>query len=271
MSKILCHMTAALIGLCVMTPLSVQASSIITIDFQGGEFDPNAPGSNIGRPAYLQDGARYDGFWMEDLGTPDAYYRFPHTHIRGGSLSPAGSTADYPHSWTDGLQGAFLTIEDGSSFELISIDYKILQRYPQPISPSQFERLPWSFGLQDVQIVVAESVELVVPDFPSFESQWTAFPIDDGSELDLGGGLTDPAFPADGIPMQTLTFSGAGFENLSQVYIGHTARELIFDNVVLRVLDDGTSIPEPGTATLLLTGLVWVALRQSRGETSRSD
>ena len=114
-------------------------------------------------------------------------------------------------------------------------------------------------------------MEIATSDFVDFESQWTAVPIDDGSELDLGGGLTDPAFPAAGIPMQTLTFSGSDFENLSQIHIGMTGREMAFDNIVLRVLEDGTSIPEPGTATLLLTGLVWVAIRQNHRNLPRSS
>ena len=272
MFKTLRHMTAALACLFVLSPLSSQASSMVTVTFQGGAFDtaPRPPGV-IGRPDYLQAGVRYGAFWFEDVGTPEAYEKIPHTHVWGGLNSPAGSRADYPHSWRDGFQGALITIEDGSRFDLVSLDYKIIQRYPVPLTPSQFERLPWSYPLDDVHILATESVEIATSDFVDFESQWTAVPIDDGSELDLGGGLTDPAFPAAGIPMQTLTFSGSDFENLSQIHIGMTGREMAFDNIVLRVLEDGTSIPEPGTATLLLTGLVWVAIRQNHRNLPRSS
>ena len=250
-------------------PLTAQANRLVTITFNPNEgaFDPTPrPPGATGRPDFIQDGVRYAGFRHEDPGTPSGTdYWIAHTHIKGYFQSPIQGWADAPHSWRDELQGGLISVEDGSKFDLISIDYSIVERYPEtpaPPSRSQFERLPWSQPEDDVAIIVAPDVQIATPTFADYESQWTAYSIDDGSEFDLGGGVTDPSRPAAGTPMGTLFFSG--FDNLDQIFITHTGEEVLFGKVVIRVLDGDAEVPEPGTALLLMTGLVWVGIRQAR-------
>lgn len=258
--------------LLVAAPLAAQSSTLVTMTFSpgdGGYFDdaPRHPDAT-GKPDFIQNGVRYGGLRLVDPGTPSGDYDYiaPHTHIRGMFQTAAGGWADGPHSWRDELQGARITIEDGSRFDLVSIDYHIVQRYhptpPAPPGRSLFERLPWSQPADDVAIIVAPEVEIATPSFQDFEDQWSFYSIDDGSEFDNGDGTTDPSRPAAGIPMQTLYFSG--FDNLDQLFIAQTGRETIFDNLVIRIHDGDSQIPEPGTALLIMTGLVWVGIRQAR-------
>ena len=256
--------------LLITAPLTAESNTLVTITFSPsqGYFDdsPRPPGAT-GRPDFIQDGVRYAGFRFENPGTPtgDNYF-VAHTHIRGMFQTAAGGWADAPHSFRDELQGARITVEDGSRFELVSIDYHIVARYdatpPAPPVRSQFERLPWSQPEDDVAIIVAPEVQIATPTFQDFEDQWSVYSIDDGSHFDNGDGTTDPSRPAAGIPMQTLYFSG--FENLEELFIAQTGRETIFDNLVIRIHDGDSQIPEPGTALLIMTGLVWVGIRQAR-------
>ncbi|MCH2187562.1 PEP-CTERM sorting domain-containing protein [Myxococcota bacterium] len=250
-------------------PLTAQASALVTITFSpsGGAFDdsPRPPGAT-GRPDFIQQGVRYAGFRFDNPGTPSGDNHFvAHTHIRGMFQTAANGWADAPHSFRDELQGARISVEDGSKFDLVSIDYHVVKRYVEPRMPparSQFERLPWSQPANDVAIIVAPEVEIATPTFQEFENQWSFYSIDDGTEFDNGDGTTDPSRPAAGIPMQTLYFSG--FDNLEQLFIAQTGGETIFDNLVIRVHDGDSQIPEPGTALLIMTGLLWVGIRQTR-------
>ena len=171
------------------------------------------------------------------------------------------SLVDNPHSWRNGLQGAHISLLDGSAFRLVSIDYRLYERLP-PAGPDpndQFARLPWSQPWDDVHLLLSENADPMTPDFATFEAQWTAFAIDDHTELEIGGGLTDPYQPAASSPWRTLQISG--FDDITEIFIAHTGAHVAFDNIVIAP-SGGGGIPEPGTGILLGTGLGLLAARR---------
>jgi len=82
-----------------------------------------------------------------------------------------------------------------------------------------------------------------------FESQWTAFDVDDGAQHKTAG----IAAPPSSTPWQTVQI--AGFEDVAALYLTNSAW-VSLDNIVLEV------IPEPSTGLLLDLGMIGLALRR---------
>lgn len=252
-------LTLGLAGAGLLAP-GLAAADTITITFENGFYDPNPPATGQHGPYdYLEAGARYAGFWFENAGTPTGTPVVGHTHFLWDDS--AMSVVDNPHSWQGGMQGGVISLLDGASFSVVSIDYRVTRRAPwdYPDPNSQLALLPWSYALDDVQMMLATSPTAATPDFASFESQWTSFSIDDGSQRDLGGGVFDPLQTAADSPWRTLSVSG--FENVSQLFIGHTGTDVAIDSIVLEV-GGGVATPEPGTAVLVSVGLGILAGRR---------
>lgn len=259
MNRRLAHLLAIVFASALACPGLALANPLITITIEGGTFDPNPPSGLTGTPSFTEAGALYEGFWFDDAGTPAATHNIGHTHVQWDDK--ALSLVDIPHSWRNGMQGVRLSMLDNSAFDVVSIDYRIYERLPfdGPDPHSQFARLPWSHPWDDVQLLLSTAADPVTPDFASFEAQWTAFGIDDGSEFDLGGGLTDPYRPAASVPFQTLQLTG--FDDVTEIFIGHTGALVAIDNIVIAPKAGG-GVPEPGTGILLGMGLGMLASRR---------
>jgi hypothetical protein len=240
-----------LLGVAVL-PVAADAASI-TITFEGGVYDPNPPVTGPHGPYdLLEDGARYAGFWLTDPGTPEGAEIGGHTHVLWDDR--AWSLVDMPHSWRDGMQGGRVSLLDGSPFRVVSIDYHVTRRLPWdgPDPASQFALLPWSTGWENVQLMLSADPDPSTPDFATFEAQWSAFAIDDGSQFERADGTFDPWRTAADSPWRTLMVTG--FDAVTELYIGHTGADVEIDTIVIERVTT-IPVPEPGTALLLSLGL----------------
>lgn len=244
---------AAVLLLSILFPVAALAAPT-TITFDRGFEDTTItdPSGEYHAPyAWIEEGIRITGLWLEDVGTPQGQYGLGHTHgARNGyqepSQVPFGDIAEYTHAYTDDLQGLLITLESGGSFDLVSLEYDVW--FLELPGDPQLQRLPWSYAATDPKIIIAETFD---PTAADFESQWTAF--------DAISGLNAPG---DG-DWQTLDLNGAGFTNLTSIMISQTAAQTWFDNIVINV-HDVTPVPEPSTAVLFGLGLAGLARRSDR-------
>lgn len=220
----------------------------ITVTFDRGGLDETIYDPDYHGPyAWVEEGVRVSGFWAEQVGQPTGHHVTGHIHPGDNVLveserAPYGYQAESTHSWTDGLQGLVITLENGGTFDLISMDYDVwfLERTEDPA----FDLLPWSWDPSDPKILVSESFD---PSLPDFESQWTAF--DAISNLDA---------PGEG-DWHTVDFAASGgFTNLTSIMITQSAALTWFDNIVIDT-NTTTPVPEPSTALLLGLGLMAAA------------
>lgn len=254
----------SLAGAATLVGASVAAAVPVTIEFDAdtGYYDPNHPGGGQHGPYdWIENGARYSGWWLNSVGTPGGGSEVGHTHIVGENDSVYPLVGDMQHSWRHDLQGTTVSMLNGASFDVVSIDIRILSRDTPPFDPYNMLRLPWSFDVNNAHLLLSnDEPDPVAADFAAFEAQFSAFDIDDGSIWDNGDGTFDPNLPADEL-FHTIAISG--FDNINQFSISHSAGLVWIDNIVLEV-HDGTPIPEPGTALLLGLGLVGLSRRTGR-------
>ena len=226
-------------------PLTALATPVtLTFDLGAEDTSISDPTGEFHGPyAWLEAGARIDGFWAQKVGTPNGEYVLGHTHrsdnvYQPNEIAPFGFVAEYTHAFTDDLQGLVISLESGGTFDLLSIDYDVW--FPERLDDENLQRLPWSFAASDPKILLATGFD---PSAADFESQWTAF--DAISDLDE---------PGEG-DWHTLDLSGAGLTNLTSIMISQTAAATWLDNIVIDVHDSVTPVPEPSSALLIGLGL----------------
>ena len=248
----------------VLLPAASHATQVtLTFDSAAGAYDPNHPGGGLHGPYdWIEAEARYAGFWHADVGTPWATTEIADTHL-GGTGNGAPQIGDFQHSWRNGLQGSEISILDGRSFDIVSIDVILLRRQPEAGVSYAQQVLPWSFAADDIQLLIAEGLNPATPDFASYESQFTSFDIDDGSVFDLGGGAFDPDRPAGGALASTVF--PTGFQGLTRFYLAHSGARVVIDSIVLDVHEQqvGAVVPEPGTGILVAAGLGVLCTRRT--------
>lgn len=223
---------------------AVSSAIPVTLTFDSGAYDPtitSPSGIEHGPFDWLESGVRIAGFWAIDVGTAQGGYLQGHTHIDSDPDILTGF-AEKTHSWTGDLQGLEISLINGGTFDLVSIDYDIeaLDAWTD-----YQQRLPWSFAVEDPQIVVTESFD---PSAPDFESQWTAF-----DALEDGNWRT----------RDWHTLSVTGFDDVTSVMISQTAFLTWIDNIVIDVHGPTVPVPEPSTAMLLGLGLAGLTRRRT--------
>jgi hypothetical protein len=229
-------------------------AEIVTIAFESGvgDYDPDHPMNGVHGPYdWEENGARYGGWWLNDVGTPTASSQVGHTHIVGENDSVYPLVGDLQHSWRDSLQGTTISFDPGYAFDVISVDVRIMSRDTPAYDPYNMQRLPWTFALTDTRLLLTDTaVDPVAPDFATFASQFVAVPIDDGTYWDNGDGTFDPNLPSSEA-FQTITITG--FDDITTLHLSHSAGLVWIDNIVLDV-DTSTPVPEPGLVSMLAVG-----------------
>lgn len=257
----------ALLAIAALMLLPGLASAVpVTIEFNSftGNYDLNAPADpELGPSVWLENNTRTEGFWLTNAGTPNGQSVLPHLHLQGENDSVFPLVGEQSHAWANDLQGISITLEDPSLiFDVVSIDYRIETRDTPPGFETVIERLPWSYGTLDTRLLLSSGpLQAATPDFATFEAQFAALQVDDGTLFDNGDGTFDPNRPADFV-FRTAVVSG--FDGIQTLNISHTGGLFWIDNIVLDVRDPGTPIPEPGTGLLMGLGLSGLALASRR-------
>jgi hypothetical protein len=224
----------------LLTIPSIASAALMTLTFDDGVYDDSFvyEGGELHGPYdwVESNGIRAAGFWAFDVGTPGAIFQQGHTHIQPDYF---GDRQERMHAWTDDLQGLFISMEDGSAFDVVSIDFSIRSR--ETTTDPLMERQDWIWGPEDAQLLLSTSFD---PTAAVLESQWTNFSADD-----MGLPYT-PWF----------TRSISGFTGVTGFYLSHTVHLMRVDNIVLNVYDVDP-IPEPSTALLIGLGLTALASR----------
>lgn len=216
----------------------------MTLTFDDGVFDGFSDAGHAS--SWVEsNGIRSTGFWATNVGTSTgAFSSANHTHIDPNYSGRADGRAERIHAYTNDLQGIYITLESGTSFDLVSIDYSITTR--DSIN-SGLARLGWAADPDHTQLLVSTAFDPTVSDL---ESQWTQFEID------------DYGMPHDPWPYGIwFTRSLSGINGVSSVFISATAGMLEIDTLVIDV-HTTTPIPEPSTAVLFGLGLMGIAGRR---------
>ena len=242
-------------------PATEAKAELVTIEFvrDPGYYDPDHPMNGEHGPYdWIENGARYSGWWLNDVGTPAGSDQVGHTHLVGENDTVDPLVGDQQHAWRDSLQGVTISFDAGYSFSVVSIDARILSRDAPPFDPYNMQRLPWVWDLDDARLLLKEAaVDPVAPDFATFESQFVSFPFDDGSVWDNGDGTFDPNRPS---TEQFTTVPITGFDDITAFQLSHSAGLVWIDNIVLDV--DTSSVPEPGFAAMVGCGALLLAARK---------
>ena len=236
-----------LAGLFSLAAPGLALAAPVTITFDTGYDDTSITdptGDFHGPYAWIEKGVRVSGFWALDVGTPEGRFGLGHYHPNFNPRQPAsqatdGYVSEYTHAYFGDLQGLVITLEDGGTFDLLSVNYDVW--HPELPSEPELARLPWSFAASAPQIIATDSFD---PSLPDFESQWNAFP------------ATYVPTPADEGNWHTVDFTTAALTGLTSVMISQTAALTWLDNIVIDVHEPAIPTPEPSTALLLGLGLM---------------
>jgi len=218
----------------------------VTFTFDNGVYDDTItapPNSEIHGPFdYIESGIRAAGFWAKDVGTPGAFFQQGHTHISEDASGRPDAAYEHYHAWTNDLLGLYVSLENGGTFDLVSIDVSL--RIPGTTTDPLLQPLAWTFGPDAPQMLVSTSFD---PTLSDFESQWTPFAVNDPNGF--GFFTTTPI---------------TGFTGITGFYLSGTAVGLGFDNIVLDINGGGTVVPEPSSALLVGIGLFGFGTRRRR-------
>lgn len=236
-----------LLGLLAGLALPGTASAyLLTLTFDDGAYDPTivSPSYELHGPHdwVESNGIRAMGFWAVDVGTADGAFQLGHTHIQPNWSGRPDGRYEGMHAWRGDLQGLYISLENGASFDVVSIDYSISS---YDYTDAYVERLPWSFGVDDARMLLTTDFD---PSQADFESQWTALEISDY-----------------GLPYRPwFTRTIPGFTNVDGFYLAHSVAFLNVDTIVLDVHAPITPVPEPSTALLIGLGLTALARPRRR-------
>ena len=217
----------------------------MTLTWDNGEIDQVSDGNGIPISWSESNGIRSTAFWANQVGTPaGAFFDHGHTHIAPNYSGRADGQNEMLHAWTGDLQGIYITLDSGASFDIVSIDYSISVR---EFSDPGLARLGWAADPAHAQLLLSTAFD---PTASDLESQWTQFEVDD---------FGAPPSPVNYAPWFTRQISG--FNGVNGVFIATTAGMLQIDTLVIDV-GTTTPIPEPSTAVLIGLGLIGIAGRR---------
>ena len=113
-----------------LTP-GLAAAVPVILTFDTGEYDDTIPdpgGDEHGPYDWLEAGVRITGLWAADVGTAGAYWKQGHTHLQLDGIGGGIGFAEAYHAWTNDLLGLYITLENGGTFDVISLDYRLKRR-----------------------------------------------------------------------------------------------------------------------------------------------
>ncbi|MDJ0660200.1 MAG: PEP-CTERM sorting domain-containing protein [Crocosphaera sp.] len=175
-----------------------------------------------GGKCFIEDGFNVEAFSAQEIGSPTAFYS------EGAHFHPSNSYEAQHFSEVDRLLGIYLTLPNGGTFSLKSLDYQLRDN----------TRAIAGYSTDDTKILISTTFDPSQPVLGQF------------TEYSLGTTLS-PMF-------QTLNLTE--FENITQVYIASSG-DVNFDNITTN------SIPEPSSLVgLLLVGSVGFCLRKKESQ-----
>ncbi len=174
---------------------------------------------DMGGKCFLEDGFNVEAFSALQIGSPTAFYS------EGGHFHARNSYEAQHYSDDDRLLGVYLTLENGGTFSLESLDYQLRDN----------TRAIDGYSTNDTKVLISTNFDPMEPVLGQFQ------------EYSLGSELPDM--------FETLTLSE--FENITQLYIASSG-DVNFDNINLTTTEtpeENTpiSIPESSTLVGLLT------------------
>ncbi|EAZ89067.1 PEP-CTERM sorting domain-containing protein [Crocosphaera chwakensis] len=169
---------------------------------------------------FVEDGFNVEAFSGRNTGSTGSD---PGHFHEGGHFHASNSYEAQHFSAVDRLLGVYLTLANGGTFSLESLDYQ-LRDNTRAIS---------GYSTDDTKILISTTFDPTQPVLGQF------------TEVSVGNEL--------GLPFQTLNLTD--FQNITQVYIASSG-DVNFDNLTTTEIpenNDPNSVPEPGTLVGLLT------------------
>ncbi|MGK7961093.1 PEP-CTERM sorting domain-containing protein [Crocosphaera sp.] len=215
------------VALTVVTGITTEVQAA-KIEFDADTYATANPNTctpqlpDTGGKCFLEDGFNVEAFSAQEIGSATAFYS------EGAHFHPSNSYEAQHFSEVDRLLGIYLTLPNGGTFSLQSLDYQ-LRDNTRAIS---------GYSTDDTKILISTTFDPTQPVLGQF------------TEYSLGSTLS-PTF-------QTLNLTE--FEDITQVYIASSG-DVNFDNITTN------AIPEPSLLVGLLTlGSVGFCLRKKESQ-----
>ncbi|ACK65145.1 hypothetical protein PCC8801_1070 [Rippkaea orientalis PCC 8801] len=204
-------------------------ASVINFDADQYRFsNPNTctPQLAPDNKCFVEDGVNVEAFSARQTGGDPGHFH------EGGHFHASNSYEAQHYTAGDNLLGVKLTLANGGSFDLVSLDYQLRNIASGIIN---------GFTADDIKILITTNFNPTEPVLGQFV------------EYSIGNDITQP--------FQTLSLTT--FENMTQVYIASSAG-VNFDNITL------APIPEPSLLLGLLTlGSFGVISKSKRQQISK--